>query len=286
VEQQVRRLSPAIDFVILIRGLYQPLKSPYVAFIDSTVKLNGSSWPPLAHRGGDYAWSVRADTAQLRGAVHVFTAGRHVAEHVVRAYGIPEDHVTAIGGGLNYPLSEVPTRAPSSVPTILFVGHDFQRKGGDVLVDAFTRVRRAIPDARLLLVGRGARLHGRGAGITSLGEVEDRRELSELYRQATVFCLPARFEPVGLVLLEAMAHGVPCVATRVGEIPQILQDGRLGRLVDREDPEALAETLLDLLGDPELQRTLSERARGHVQACRRWDLVADQMVQRLTIERQ
>ena len=176
------------------------------------------------------------DQAQLSSALHVFTAAQQVADHVTGDYDIPADRVTAIGGGLNYPLSAIPDRVPSLQPTILFVGHDFERKGGDVLVKAFQRVRAAIPDARLLLVGRGAHLRGNYAdlqgnhpGVTVLGEIEDRHQLSALYRTATVFCLPARFEPFGLVLLEAMAHGVPCVASRVGGIPQILANGPRAR---------------------------------------------------------
>ena len=137
------------------------------------------------------------------------------------------------------------------------------------------RVRRTIPDARLLLVGRGACLPERAAGISLLGEMDDRHQLSELYRSATVFCLPARFEPSGLAVLEAMAHGLPCVATRVGAMSEILHDGQLGLLVDPEDVQGLADTLTSLLHDRRLQDTLSQRARSAVEAQETWDAVAD-----------
>ena len=246
--------------VLLIRGRYEPFPFPYAMFIDTTVALTAAGWPPLAPKA-DRAWSIRADKAQLRAAAQVFTAGRDVAEHVVRDYGIPADRVTPIGYGLGYPLSAIPARTPSLQPTILFVGHDFERQGGDVLLEAFTRVRSTIPDARLLLVGRGAQVPEKTAGISLLGELDDRHQLSELYRSATVFCLPARFEPYGLALLEAMAHGLPCVATRVGGMSEILHDGQLGLLVDPEDVEGLADTLTSLLRDRGLQDTLSQRAR-------------------------
>jgi glycosyltransferase involved in cell wall biosynthesis len=284
VRRQLRRFGCDVDVAVLVRGLYEPLDCPYALFIDSTTALTQAGWPPLALGPGSHAWSVRADSAQLHRAAHVFTASRHVAEHVVLDYGIPHDRVSTIGGGLNYALAEVPQHRPSSVPTVLFVGHDFRRKGGDVLVEAFRRVRAEIPTAQLQLVGRQtSRVEG-GAGVVVLGEVDDRRRLSQLYSAASVFCLPARFEPYGLVLLEAMAHGVPCVGTRVGAIPEILADGNLGLLVDAEDPAGLADTLITLLRNRELRGTLSKRGRADVEATKTWDMVADRLVQTLLRE--
>ena len=115
----------------------------------------------------------------------------------------------------------------------------------------------------------------------SFGQLDDRHKLSELYRSATVFCLPARFEPYGLALHDAMAHGLPCVATRVGAMSEILHDGQLGLLVEPEDVEGLAGTLTSLLQDRGLQDTLSQRARSAVETQRTWDAVADRLVSKL-----
>ena len=281
LRQEIRRHGTDFDMVLLIRGCYEPFPFPYAMFIDTTVALTAAGWPPSAPSRADQAWSIRADKAQLRAAAQVFTAGQHVAEHLVRDYGIPADRVTPIGYGLDYSLSEIPARTPSQQPTILFVGHDFERQGGDVLLEAFTRVRNALPDARLLLVGRRACLPETSAGISLFSHLDDRHKLSELYRSATVLCLPARFEPYGITLHEAMAHGLPCVATRVGATSEILHDGRLGLLVDREDVEGLADALTSLLRDRGLQDTLSQRARSAVETQRTWDAVADRLVRKL-----
>jgi starch synthase len=281
VTKHLDRIHTDIDIVLLIRGLFEPLPYPYVSFIDSTVALAQAGWPPLAPARRSLTWSVTADRAQLRAAEHVFTAGRHVADHLIADYGLPSERVTAIGGGLNFPLEALPPWAPARRPTILFVGHDFERKGGDVLVEAFHHVQRAVPDARLLLVGRGVPVRTGDPAITSLGEVTDRHELSELYRSATVLCLPARFEPYGLVLLEAMAHGVPCVGTRVGAIPEVLQEGRLGLLIEAEDAGGLADALLELIRDPSLQQHLSVHGRREVAANGTWAAVADRLVRKL-----
>lgn len=281
VTKQLDRIHTDIDIVLLIRGLFEPLPYPYVSFIDSTVALAQAGWPPMAPSSRSLSWSVAADRAQLRGAEHVFTAGQHVAEHVIADYGLPPERVTAIGGGLNFPLAALPPWAPARRPTILFVGHDFERKGGDVLIEAFHRVRRTIPDARLQLVGRGVPVRTGDSAITAFGEVTNRDELSELYRGATALCLPARFEPYGLVLLEAMAHGVPCVGTRVGAIPEILQEGQLGLLVAAEDASGLADALLELIRDPALQQHLSVQGRREVAANGTWAAVADRLVRKL-----
>ncbi|HEU5486384.1 MAG TPA: glycosyltransferase family 4 protein, partial [Microlunatus sp.] len=271
VTKRLQRIQTDIDIVLLIRGLYEPLPYPYVNFIDSTVGLAQIAWPPWAPtRRRSASWSLAADRAQLRAAEHVFTAGRHVAEHVIADYGVAEDRVSAIGGGLNFPIDGLPPWEPSQPPTILFVGHDFERKGGDVLIEAFHRVRQAIPTAHLVLVGRGVPMRTGDAAITSLGEVTDRHELSELYRRATALCLPARFEPYGLVLLEAMAHGLPCIGTRVGAIPEILQDGELGLLVDAGDTRGLADALVLLLQDLAMQQRLSTQGRVEVAANGTW----------------
>ncbi len=284
VQRQISRHDTAFDVVLLIRGLYKPLDCPYVLFIDSTAVLTHDVWPELALSSGGHIWAIQADSAQLRGAAHVFTASRLAAEHVVLDYGVPRDRVSPVGGGLNYALAEVPEQTSPSTPTVLFVGHDFRRKGGDVLVEAFRQVRAEIPHAQLRLVGRQTLQVKNEPGVTALGEVDDRRQLSRLYSAASVFCLPARFEPYGLVLVEAMGHGVPCVATRVGAIPEILADGTLGLLVDAEDVAGLADALITLLRDPELQARLSSRGRADVEATKTWDMVADRVVQTLLLK--
>ena len=62
--------------------------------------------------------------------------------------------------------------------------------------------------------------------MTGHGKVRDRQELANLYRRARAFCLPSLYEPYGLVLIEAMAHGIPCVGSAVQSIPEILDEGR------------------------------------------------------------
>ncbi len=113
--------------------------------------------------------------------------------------------------------------------------------------------------------------------MTVHGRAHDRERLAALYRDARAFCLPSLYEPYGLVLLEAMAHGVPCVGTSVQAIPEILDQGRAGLLVEPHDPDALAQALVALLSDDDLAHRLGAAGRNFVESELNWDRVAERM---------
>jgi glycosyltransferase involved in cell wall biosynthesis len=150
-------------------------------------------------------------------------------------------------------------RAP--VPTVLFVGTWGNRKRGRDLAEAFERhVLPAVPDARLEMVCRDAPADP-GAGIRILGGLSD-AELVEAYQRAWVFCLPSDYEGFGIPYAEAMASGVPVVATPNIGARYVTDDARAGVLVPLD---LLGPALRDLLTDDASRRRLTaaglERAR-------------------------
>jgi len=175
-------------------------------------------------------------------------------------YGIEPARVRVVGAGANV----FPERAPrcDDGKTLLFLGKDFRRKGGLVLLEAFERVRRRVPRARLLVAGPPSPppLPER---VFHLGDVPF-AELPALLSQASVVALPTLREPYGLALLDAMACAVPVVATRVEAIPEIVEDGDTGLLVPPADPAALADALVALLEDPLRAREMGRRGRARV----------------------
>lgn len=198
-------------------------------------------------------------------------------------------------------------------PTLLFVGRISPEKGVHVLLEAFRRVLAEIPGARLeLLAGDNAvpyeyvvaisedplvealarfyahpevpySKHVRDAASAEVLERVDflgflpQVEHPRVYARADVAVFPSVWnEPFGMVIVEAMASGVPVVATRGGGIPEFVDDGSSGLLVQRGDAGELADAILRLLKDPDLRRSMS-RAGRQVAERLTWDRAADNL---------
>ena len=140
-------------------------------------------------------------------------------------------------------------------------------KAHDVLLTAFAEVVKGLPDARLVLVGDGplrpalenqAYQLGIAARVQFAGFVPD---VWPLLGEADVFVLPSRTEPSGIAALEAMAAGLPVVATRVGGLVEIVDSKRNGVLVEPNDPAAMAKELVALLDAPETMAAMGEASR-------------------------
>lgn len=156
---------------------------------------------------------------------------------------------------------------PDGAPVVGSVSRFFPVKGIGHLVAAFPRVLAECPEARLLLVGRGPEEERLRAQAASLG-VADRIVFAGFQRDAAAYAgafdvavVPSLEEGFGLVAVEAMALGVPVVASRVDGLQEVVADGRSGLLVPPADPAALAEAVLRVLRDPGLRCRLGEAGR-------------------------
>jgi phosphatidylinositol alpha-1,6-mannosyltransferase len=179
--------------------------------------------------------------------------------------------------------------ALGSGPVIVTVGRLVPRKGQDQLIRALPRVRDAVGDVRLLIVGDGryrtrlerlAREHGQGA-VAFTGNV-GWEELPAHYRAGTVFAHPNRSrwggleqEGFGVVFLEAQACGVPVVAGRSGGSPEALHDSVTGRLVDGGDVDAIADALIGMLRPPSTAAAMGAAARAWVAPDWSWDTIVE-----------
>jgi glycosyltransferase involved in cell wall biosynthesis len=160
-------------------------------------------------------------------------------------------------------------------PVIGTVGVVSPRKGTDVFLAMAERVARQRPDARFVVLGPdgegrdaafAAEIHRRARSLSGRVSIEVRSSadvIGEL-RGWSVFALPTRQDPFPLAVLEAMAVGLPVVATRVGGIPEQIEDGRSGALVAADDPDAMARAVLGLLDDDAARRGLGDAAIARV----------------------
>lgn len=176
---------------------------------------------------------------------------------------------TVIYNGIDLKFWLNTTNRSASPPVIVSVGSLVSVKGHDILIDAFKDVQSHLPGSELLLVGSGSMeesLRKQVASLDLTGNVTftgwlERREIRQIHERANVFVLPSRSEGLGIALLEAMAAGLPCVATNVGGIPEVINDSTTGTLVPPNDSEALRDALLEILTDREWASRLAKNAR-------------------------
>jgi glycosyltransferase involved in cell wall biosynthesis len=174
---------------------------------------------------------------------------------------------------------------------LLFVGRVEARKGVDVLLEAFALAHQRSPHLRLNIVGddtipwadgrtlrsafeaeHAGRPHA--ADVRFLGLVSD-DQLTLAYQGSDVFVAPSRYESFGLVLVEAMMRGLPVVSTRVGGVPEVVEDGRDGYLVPPDDVAALADALVELGSDADLRARMGACGRAHYDRAFTVDAVVD-----------
>ncbi len=174
----------------------------------------------------------------------------------------------AAGGSIDVEVDD-PDSSAEGWPVVLFVGRLRTRKAAAVLLEAFAVLLRDWPQAQLIFAGNGElrealEAHAGTLGIASstrfLGAVP-RAEMDQWYRIADVFCLPSIYEGFPVTILEAMAAGLPIVSTTVSGIPEAIDDGVSGYLVEPESATALAAALARLAADRELTRSMGRNAR-------------------------
>jgi glycosyltransferase involved in cell wall biosynthesis len=219
-----------------------------------------------------------------RSMTAIFTFSEYLRQSFIRAYGVPAERVFNVGGGIN--LSEPPPPDPEktyTTPRILFIGTEFQRKGGRQLLAAFKAVREAIPAATLDIVGpasvdnlpSGATLHGH----LSKADPAQKQRLEQLFRSASLFALPSLYEPFGIAPLEAMLYGLPAVLTDAWALREFVTPGVNGALVEKGSAEDLAEKLVVLLSDPDKLAAMGTSARESVLARYTWPSVVARMAE-------
>ncbi|MGA8729169.1 MAG: glycosyltransferase [Terracidiphilus sp.] len=199
----------------------------------------------------------------------------------VLALGCPPDKTHTNYLGVDSTLFDG-IRSSFDPTSILFVGRLVRQKGVRTLLEALQLLRDRVAGVHLTIVGEGPEQGHLERIVTEqhlpvrLVGKRDSTEIRELLRTSAVLCAPSTTaggelpEALGLVVLEAQAMSVPVVATRNGGIPEAMEDGKTGLLVDEESPAALADALAKLLGDPPMNWTFGKRARNFV--CDRFDI--------------
>lgn len=189
-------------------------------------------------------------------------------DSLVRDYGVPEDKVTVIPPGVDlaqWPRHTGDSRLRSSFdrkPRLLFVGGEFERKGGNILLECFNRYLQ--DDCELHIVTQSPVAPSRNVYVYH-NVTANSDTLLRLYSEADIFVFPTLADCAPLAVPEAMAASLPIVTTRVGAIPEMVGDGEQGRLVEPGDPDALGHALLHLIEHPDQRARMGERGRVRVE---------------------
>ena len=188
-------------------------------------------------------------------AAHRVVGNSQAAAARLRVEGVPDSKIDVIPNGIDL-ASFVPCRYSGRPRRILTVACLREEKRIDVLIAAAPTILAKYPDAEFWIAGDGSCREllvtlARDLGVLPrfrfLGHRED---VAALLSEADLFVLPSRSEAFPNAVTEAMAAGLPVVATAVGGIPELVTDGQTGRLVPTGDPMALARAVLDLLDQP------------------------------------
>ena len=285
-----------VDCIIQIGARFEPAGCsplPYAVFCDSNIQMSreGSKYgvsDAVWLRSDEFEAVRRREAEMYRQSCVVLTISEYLRRSFVRDFGVDPRRVCNVGAGPNLDVSRIPPpdAAPrNGDPTVLFVGKEFQRKGGSHLLEAFRTIRARLPNARLVIVGPTSP-PASDPGITWHGNLDKNQpdgwaRLVAAYGDADVLCLPSLFEPFGISILEAMLFGVPCVGTAEWAIPEMIVDGTTGFTVPRGDTAALTDRLLRLLTDPALARRMGVAGRRRAEEHFSWAVVATRIVDRL-----
>ena len=202
-------------------------------------------------------WQLNRDC--FRAARHLVTWSAWAKKGLVDEYEVPAEKVTVIPPGVHVRewLNPRPRVLHDGPVKILFVGGDFERKGGLLLLEAFRAVRAL--GAELHVVTRSPLPSEPGLFVYTNMQPNS-APLKALYHRADVFCLPTYGDCLPMVLSEAGAAGLPVISTRVAAIPEIVREGETGTLIPVGNVAALTEALRRLVAEPALRLDQGSRA--------------------------
>jgi len=281
-----------------VAGLLKP-KHIWIHTSHSLGKRKLASLPQEDHAA--YRDRIDIETTILRQCDAVIASTSSEKQDLIKLYGADEQKITVIPPGVDTDRFRPPDDRKalrkelglSEGPLVFALGRLDRRKGFDLYFRAAARVKEELgngSDVQFVLSA--------GAGKKDAREIDERNRLQELlkslsiadsviwlpilqedetpryYGAADVFVLPSRYELFGIVMLEAMACGVPVVATKFGGPPDVITDGENGRLVDPTDIGSFAAAIAELIRHPEQRKSMGKTARKTIEESYSWRTLA------------
>lgn len=279
--QVLRSLPPGS--IVIYQYMYPKIDDSLpiqrLLFQDMTVRdaVETASYGHAGLSESDVADKIAKQSRALAKTDGVITFSTYAADSISNEYDFPREKIVAIGAG--------PVRAPRSVSfateryaagKLLFVGRQWERKGGPLLLEAFRKVRQTVPHATLTIAGAAISPPNQD-GVSYLGHVSNKR-IAQLFAESSIFSMPAQCETWGLVYTEAAAAGLPIVGFNAWAMPDLVVNGVSGLLVDERTADQLANALIELLQQPSRMCEMGKAAHARMHDVLDWPFVADRLL--------
>ena len=248
---------------------------PHFIYTDHTVKSN-LLYPdinPKEHMRSK-RFIRKSEFKIFQDATMIFTFGNFITNSLINQYDIPKEKIATVFAGSN--VKDEPNQNPSKYysKNILFVGINWERKGGPVLLEVFQRVLKFHPDASLTIIGCNPNVHNL-SNCNVLGKIPV-EEVSKYYHSASIFFLPTLREPFGIVFVEAMSFKLPIIANNIGCIPDMVKNDFTGFLTDNNVAD-YTKVVCRYLETPEHCREMGENGYLQAKSNFTWDVVGEKM---------
>lgn len=258
--------------------LYQDLTIPYVKYMSKNdlVGFKYSGFSKFRDVEIDRRYKSQMD--YYRQCSGIFTMGKWAAKDLIERCGLSKDKVFHVGGGINLDSLKVDYSRKEG-KRILFVGRDFERKGGFLVCDAFTILQNRLSGIELYVAGppidpmRNCYI----SGYHFMGECSH-EQLTDLFNLCDIFVMPSFFEAYGLVFIEALTYGLPCIGRNAYEMPYFIEEGRTGYLLNTNSVMELAFLMEKLLQNKNISQAVRDKRKWYVREYS-WTSVAGRMLE-------
>lgn len=210
----------------------------------------------------------------------IFTMGKWYRNFLVEECKVDSSKVFHVGGGINLNKYNI-DYSKKEENKILFVGRDFKRKGGELVYEAFSLLKKKHPELELHIAGPSkSPIKNPISGCYFYGDCT-REELSSLFNKCDIFCMPSYFEAYGLVFIEALTYGLPCIGRNAFEMSNFIQDGETGFLINDDNIEDLSDKMYSLLKNQRIKKIVRDKKDYYIQEYS-WNSVAKRMIKVIT----
>lgn len=295
-QKRINKLSKDIDLIFAVNAsselAYLKTNLPCVYLSGTTFELIHEYYNTFSNL---FQFNVKANQIIEQSAIQksskLIYPSNWAAKSAIRDYGAnPNDvHIIPYGANLDY----IPTRDEVLKPkkldqkiNLLFVGKDWQRKGGPIALDAVKKLNQYGLETHLTICGCEPNISDELHDLITIypfldkDDSEDRETLYQLYKEAHIFILPTQKENFGVVFSEASAYGLPVATTRTGGIPTIIEDERHGLLFSESATGSnYADRLYKLLSDPNRYYEMCRNARDNYEQRLNWNVWSQQVIE-------